>query len=541
MVIIGGAETWQARSEEEEQQEIALCRRVFLLFDDRALLHLVRVGVGQTSMGVMTRAAYLSRLRRAFLLRVHPDLFRNQSEGIRHEQSKLVKALANRMSDADFGAWQQYKTTSGVPRQSTAATPQSTAASTVLPYVIQQRDGSLLPHKLPLNRTVDDILEAMSEALRKSGAGGSLPPNLPTSPHPDHQAPFVTSTTPESTTDFVDHRYDVVSNRGRSLQHFLEHLDPQEIAQRKASRLDAQAVARQTRRLYHFQAVDATTLGWSSASVAVLLQRLLDLHSEHGHQLSVDSLHPLRLVFTHDDGHETLDRYAGVLHLSPASTPLQWLSHLRRVTPEALAEIRHRRDQVLQMQKDLQRAGGLKWNKGFSCSSRDYYHFLERLKAALPILDNGDEEENGNPFALVPDQLVTVTVEGPQVCRRPVTTREGAIRLGVDMSHATVRAALDRLRPAAAQQVVVTQTERGHCDDLAQQAQWQLGLSRLDYRQRGSILQPTHVRQCLHRLVQESTRFQSGLAGQSVGIVGSGHFCHLADDGSVMIPHDFTA
>jgi hypothetical protein len=483
-------------------------------------------------MAVLTRAAYVSRLRRAFLLHVHPDLFRNQPPGIRHAQSKLVKALANRMSEADFGAWQQYKTTAGVPRQS------QQGATTVLPYVIERRDGSLLRHKLPLHQTVDDILEAMAEALRQSGAGGSLPANLPSSHN--HQAPFATTTSPESTTDFVDHRYDVVSNRGRSLAHFLAHLDPQEIAQRKASRLDAQAVARQTRHLYHFQAVDATTLGWSSGSVAVLLQRLLDLHAEHGHQLAAKSLHPLRLVFTHDDGHETLDTYAGVLHLGPAATPLQWLAHLRRVTPEALAEIRHRRDQVLHMQKDLQRVYGLKWSKGFSCTSRDYHHFLERVTAALPVR-NDDEEEKRDPFALVPDQLVTVTVESPQVCRRPVTTREGAIRLGADMSHATVRAALDRLRPAAAQTVVATQTERGHCEDLAQQAQWQLGLSRLDYRLRGSILQPTHVRQCLHRLVQESTRFQSGLAGQSVGIVGSGNFCHLADDGSVMIPHDFTA
>lgn len=480
-----------------------------------------------------TRANYVSRLRRAFLLRVHPDLFRNFADGIRQEQSKLVKALSTRMNEKDFISWQQYKTTN------TAGTPLQ-HKQTTLPYVIQRRDGTLLRHELPLNLSVDRILDSMADALKQSGAGASLPA-LPVD-GPAMSDNFVDAAAATPVNDAVDHRYDVISNRGRSLECFLDKLDPQEVAQRKASRLDAQAVASQVRRLYQFQSVDATSLGWSSASAAVLFQRLLDLHAEHGHLFHVSSFHPLRLVFTRDDhnnGTERVDEYGGILHLSPASTPIQWLNHLQMVTPKALEVIRHRRNLVLQMQKELQSAwgGGLKWKRGYSCASREFFHFLTRLVPYLPTNGNDDDMDDTSQ-ALVPHQeTIAVTVESPQVCRRPFVTRNGDIRLGADMEQAQVRSAIERLRPMATQQVADSQAERSQCRHLSQECIWLLGLSRLDYRTTG-LVQATDVRRCLSRLVHESDRLPQ-LAGHAVGIVGSGQFCHLGDDGAVMIPHDW--
>ena len=286
--------------------------------------------------------------------------------------------------------------------------------------------------------------------------------------------------------------------------------------------------------MFQFQAVDATTLGWSSASVTVLFQRLLDLHAEHGHQLQVDSYHPLRVLFTYDDDQDTVDPYGGILRLNPASTPLQMLAQLQLVTPHVLQDIRQRRENVTQMQKALQAAWGVKWKKGFSCSSRDFYYFLVRLTESLPDTPSHD----GSEALIVSDQLV-VTVESPLICRRPVTTRDGAIRLGAAMLESQVRLAIDKLRPVAAQKMAETHAERQLCRDLAQQATWALGLSRLDYRSAGLLLDPTHVRESLTRLVREAGRFKNGLAGHAVGIVGSGHFCHLGDDGTVQIPYDW--
>ena len=478
---------------------------------------------------VSTRANYISRLRRAFLLRVHPDLFRNHSDTIRHEQSKLVKLLFERMSESDFTAWQSYKS----PRERTRNKPE-TKQQASLTYVIQRRDGTLLRHRLPLHQSVENLLHSMAEALKQSGAGASVP-SFPKE-RPNKRSEFMENmhngTGQADTESQVNEIYNVYSNRGRSLGHFLDQLDPKEIAQRKASRLDAQAIASQVRRLYQFQSVDATSLGWSSASAAVLFQRLLALHAEHGHKLHVDSFHPLRLVFSNDDSIATIDHYGGILYINPSSTPLQWLSHLKFVTRDVLEEIRFRRNHVAQMQKALQSYWGLKWKKGYSCESLDFYNFLVRLTLSLP-----EETPIEESHALVPEQLV-ITVESPLVCRRPVTSRDGDIRLGADMGESQVRSAISRLRPVAAEKMADSQAERNRCSDLAQQATWILGLARLDYRATG-VLQPTDVRLSLARLVQESDRFKHGLAGQHVGIVATGQFCHLGDDGSVKIPHDW--
>lgn len=50
----------------------------------------------------ISRSIYISRLRRAFLLRVHPDRFRTQSNQVRKEQATLVQVLSDRLGEFDF-------------------------------------------------------------------------------------------------------------------------------------------------------------------------------------------------------------------------------------------------------------------------------------------------------------------------------------------------------------------------------------------------------------------------------------------------------
>jgi hypothetical protein len=47
-------------------------------------------------------SVYISRLRRAFLLRVHPDRFRSRSDTVRKEQATLVQVLSDRLGENDF-------------------------------------------------------------------------------------------------------------------------------------------------------------------------------------------------------------------------------------------------------------------------------------------------------------------------------------------------------------------------------------------------------------------------------------------------------
>ena len=171
------------------------------------------------------------------------------------------------------------------------------------PYVLEKRDGSLLKTSISLATDVESILAAMATALERSGAARLPKPAAASSAAPeptntsDDAAPSETDAFPGvsfamghsryggGNSGVIDHRYDVQSNRGRRLRHFLKRIldhDHEVIQQRRQHRAEAQAVARQVRQFYGFAAVDAVTdLGWSSQSVAVLLRRLLDLHREY--------------------------------------------------------------------------------------------------------------------------------------------------------------------------------------------------------------------------------------------------------------------
>jgi len=478
-------------------------------------------------MSSMSRSVYLSRLRRAFLLRVHPDRFRTHSAQVRSRQSALVKALSDRMSQDDFVAWQQANDDSSNPF---ARKKEKKEYS----YVLEKRDGSLVRTNIRLNATVDEILVSMAEALKKSGAASLPKPPLEVKVKNVRQRKAPTHTSVDPFTN-VDHRYDIVSRRGRDLWKFLQHLNTDEIKDRKASRTDAQAAAQGVRSLFQFQAVDATSLGWSSASVAVLLNRLMGMHEEHSSRFYVDSFYPIRLVFTPDDFHDALDLYGGILRLNPGSTPIQWVDIFRLVTPDRLEEIRQRRNALVEMRKCVQGSLGVKLKKGYSCSSYEFYNFLERLLPSCYLTDEASIQES----SLITEPPVAI-VEASQACRRPVVTKEGSIRLGANMNEETVRQAVSRLASQAKQKSVRDKEEQQRCKDAVGQIQWELGLQKV---YRTGVVSHSQFLDCLSRMLlledeKPKMRLKS-LAGNSLGIASSGQFCHLSDDGSVVIPHDW--
>ena len=55
-----------------------------------------------TAAAPLPPSVYVSRLRRAFFLRVHPDRFRAHDAAVRQQQARLVQALNDRMSWSDF-------------------------------------------------------------------------------------------------------------------------------------------------------------------------------------------------------------------------------------------------------------------------------------------------------------------------------------------------------------------------------------------------------------------------------------------------------
>ena len=288
-------------------------------------------------MVLATRAAYLNRIRRAFLLRVHPDRFRTQSAQIQQGQAQLVQALSNRLDQVDVQQWTTMAattTTTTSPNWIQHPRESSAAAKNSYPYVMEQRDGSLFQGQLLLTnqRSVPDILQDMIQALQRCGATLPPPPasptvgsSIPTEPNNNNNNSTSSSSsnhphennkqtaTPHDGSAFID-RYNIVSNQGRDLGHFVQRLVMpvdgtthssssnktipnngclwDQVRSRRMARTHAQAAALQVRRLYQFQAVDAVSLlGWSSSTVTMLLKRLLELHHEHGGGGSTGSSH----------------------------------------------------------------------------------------------------------------------------------------------------------------------------------------------------------------------------------------------------------
>jgi hypothetical protein len=463
------------------------------------------------------------------------------------------------MSNPDFTTWQQ----SGgrdTTHQSSLSRP---SGSQDFSYVVERRDGSLLRASLRLSDSVDTILASMAKVLKSSGAASlPAPPKEQVQPRSSQKDVRQTSSSQQNNNQSspfqrhghddhqdVDPRFNVVSNRGRDFASFLSALDTDQVEYRKASRMDAQAAALETRRVYQFQAVDATSLGWSSSSVAMLLHQLSALYEEHAEKLHVASFYPVRLLFTPDDFHEALDVYAGTLRLNPGSTPIQWLESLQLVTMDTLGEIQHHRDSVMEMTKLVQGSLGVKMKKGFSCSSREYYHFLESI---CPTNNETNNDESDNKDISIPIhslvlEPILATVEGSQACRRPIVTKEGSIRLGAGMDPGTVVQAVARLAGPARSQLSQEKEERQRRKEAMHLVQWQFGLQKV---YRTGIVSHDQFMQCLDRILSLSqhdhdidndvTKMKRRLTGNSLGIAGSGHFCHLADDGSVVIPHDWT-
>src|SRR3569623_229929 len=122
----------------------------------------------------VSRSVYLSHLRRAFLLRVHPDRFRNHSASVRSQQATLVQALSNRLADADFQAWQAHTVTpNNFPHvnlhRSSNQHQHSKAAIANYPFMVERRDGSFVSASLKLSDSVESILDSMAKALEQSG------------------------------------------------------------------------------------------------------------------------------------------------------------------------------------------------------------------------------------------------------------------------------------------------------------------------------------------------------------------------------------
>lgn len=548
------------------------------------------------------RSAYLSRLRRAFLLRAHPDRFRSHPDSVRRRQAELVQAIGNWMSTPAVLAytscstqpqqlrWEQHnggvsKTVKGNNNSSEGG--QSSRG--VYNYVLEKNNGLLMQRTIYLNNSVADVLSSISDALEELGAQVPTPPPPLSALHPTcnpdmwgRKDGLRASTTSHDTmwwqhsagnreilenmykfiwssgaaaeknasnnnsydTDRrINHQYDKVSLQGRNILHFLQHQwDTTEAERRKNQRLDAAAAALVTRRAYQFAAIDGTQLGWSSSSVAKVLSSLTSLHDEHGDRLNVQSFYPLRLILTCDEYREELCLYGGGrLNLNPSATKLQWLNTLQIVTEDALHRVKELQDNILEFTRLVQETLDVRIKKGHSCSSREYYECLKRL--SFTVASAREDKTSLVLSTTSPNSLIKllVIVEGPQACRRAKLINEGHIRVGSSMSGSAILSSVARLTPKAIVNAQVEKCSLEEVSDLAERVKLMLNLDKVGRAPFSHVTTKQRL-DCLSRLLQQATHcpdLLGYLGGQSVDIAGSGQFCHLGDDGTVVIPWDF--
>lgn len=521
----------------------------------------------------LLRSDYVSRLRRAFLLRAHPDRFRSHPPSVRRRQAELVQAIGERMSHRDFVAY-GCPGGGGGPGGPPCGPPSGTSnESTTYDYVLERKDGSLQRNTIRLDDAVESVLDSMASALERTGVGGN---SIPSPPPPLAAEERTTSKGGDPSSvprprfggdfegmrdifygggprrpgaDGVDRRFDVNTARGRDLRLFLRTLDPCDVERNRSNRMDAIAAALVLRRSYGFQAVDGTGLGWSSSSLAIVLGSLAALHDEHRAKFKVKSFYPLRLAMSSDECRDKLDLYGGILRLNPASTPLQWLETLRSVTDDKLRTLKANREALRENVKHVQEGLAVRMAKGHSCTSEEYHSFAARLASTLcsdrSDGDKGETTLRTTSTALAPQRVVLV-VESSQACPRVAKlTREGRIRVGSDMDGPDVVRSVSRLTADASRAHEQERSKETECKERIDVARVAYGLRAVTRAKGlGSKATTDQVLDCLGRLLSMDVgkpreEMRARLAGNSLGIAGSGRFCHLGDDGSIVVPWDW--
>ena len=153
---------------------------------------------------------------------------------------------------------------------------------------------------------------------------------------------------------------------------------------------------------------------------------------------------------------------------------------------------------------------------------------------------------------------IRLTVEAPRSVRGGGTVSpDGSVRVHAGLDATGVADAVSRHGPAARDRARHIGADRDMCRHIIRTLQGRLGVQRVSTR--NATVAMAQFRLALVRLLDATevgsnnnsttaaaeteciplALLQSALAGNSLSIAGSGHFCHLGDDGSIVIPHDW--
>ena len=456
-----------------------------------------------------------------------------------------MQALSDRLADHDFLA---YAASSTRGRVNTAHASHSarTKYDASYPFSIEKRDGSVSKLSIQLaNSTPHQILGRMADSINFA------PPPPPPEPVLDHSMPFkrqgMYDETAKQNVNMQDDVGQFIWSYGihnqhhkspnstdRNLVQFLKKVDFDHIKQRKFDRINATAAALVARRAFQFSAVDGTGLGWSSASLAILLSRLTSLHEEHESKL-IKSFYPFRLVFSGDEFHRKIDLYGGIIRLNPAATSLQWLETLIRVNTDSIMILKHNQKELKQKISTLEKVLGIRAVKGHTCDPEDYHRALSQLTQDMQGLDNicGDGKS-----LLAVSNKANLVIESRDECRRGKVRKDGSFEVGVGMDISKIRKLLSDYANRSYEYIQLESDKQQRYQELSQNVAYDIGIEKV--KRFSSIVTSEQMIGCLTMMLNkeesEKEALRGYLAGQSIGVAARGTLCHLGDDGSIVIP-----
>merc|ERR1712238_575105 len=275
---------------------------------------------------------------------------------------------------------------------------------------------------------------------------------------------------------------------------------------------------------------------------------------EHQHKFHVHSFYPLQLVFSHDERKSSLDIYGGHIYLNPSATQLEWLESIKEVTEQRLQEFfinrRAMMERVTLLQDGLSIGvgthSGIKLKKGFTCSSRDYHLFLERVTQPYkrssfsqtnPSSTSTDLMPFLSSFSLPAYHHLRLIVESLDSCRRAKATSNGFIRIPSTITSSQLILEISKLSILAEKRWQAEQKEKDRSRQAIHQVQLELGVQNV-FRH-NELVPYNDFLNALTRLLDQKSKLGGILSGSSLRITASGQFCHLSDDGSFIIPHNW--
>ncbi len=490
------------------------------------------------------RSDYVANLRRAFLLRVHPDRFRSHSENIKKIQAEAIQNVTDRLSSADFAV---YKSPDAGGHHDAVLYNWKKQR-----FHLEQKDGSVKQYTVNLNDNAEDVLRDISSALKSTGMSVPQPPSMQKFDTEFNEKDFHSSKSIEqyrmnsilrsanahaSNQVNINEIFNVNTRQGRDLLRFLKKLDHDEIEQRKAHRIDASTSALIARQLFKFQSIDGTGLGWSSASLTKYLKSLARLYDEHKSKFKVESFYAFQLVLSNDEFRDKIDLFGGSIMLNPGFSDEQNLKTLFAIDQDSIDQLEKNRDFLMQNQMVVQNILNIKVKKGYSCSSKEYHEFLCHFANYLSSLTINQEESTSQALAL---QRIQLVIETAYVCRRPIVTNVGEIRISTCVKFDNVITSIRAKKLEAINKVADEQVKLRKAKELKDIVQYQL-MSRIRKGRTGVTTDQfiESLTAFLELPEEKILPIRDLVQGQNIQIMGAGRSCQIGDDGSLLIPHDW--